>query len=419
MVEIKDKKNNNLVNKERRIDQVLKREIKKLKKDTILYINYPFCSNFCNFCIYKVHLYNQADSKEFLDYYKKEISLYADALRGFKFRNVHIGGGTPNLIPPNFLIEPLKKVIDFNNLDRFIIEVFPSENLGKYLDELKKYNVTKIQLGVQTIDEKILKQENRKVSKKAILNSIKALSERDFIWSVDLMYGFKNDSLYKKNRISEFQKIISFNPNGIHFYKLRSQRTNCYYDKKNCNYDIYEKEIDLSGFENILIKKGYKKIYDEWCLGKNKEHAQISVCYNGYSKAFPDILGLGLIAKSHFRFGLTVNFKDFETYKKLLDRNMFPIRVFHNFKRTNIYPVFNIYTGIKRLSEFDLGSFLKNNKLTKAEEKEIDSIFFLFDKHDVKYNYKRGILKIDKTCFPKTLRLIERYMRLAYFTKNN
>jgi len=415
---IKNNKFNDLLKKSRNINIMLERELKNIEEDTILYINYPFCQNFCNFCIYKVHCYDQNNSNEFLKYYNKEILLYAKILKGFKFKNIHIGGGTPNLVSPESLIKPLMKLVNFNNLERFIIEIFPCDNFESYLKKLKKYNVTKVQLGVQTLNEKILKQENRKVSKKTILNCLKILSKSDLIWSVDLIYGFENESYYCNNRIAELKDILTFRPHGVHFYKLRAQETNDYYGKANYGYSIYEKKIDLSYFENILIKEGYKKVYDEWCLEKNIEHSQITVCYNGYSKAFPDILGLGLMAKSHFRFGLAINFKDLKIYKHLLNMNVIPIRTFHNFKKTNIYPIFNIYTGIKRLSKFNLGSFLDNAFLTKTEKNELNTFFDFLRNNRIEYKYKDKNLTIPKSQFSRCLYLLEKYMKSAYSFKN-
>jgi len=414
---INDNKFSDLLKESRNINSALKCELKNINKDTILYVNYPFCQNFCNFCIYKVHHYNQTDSNKFLKYYKKEISLYAKILKDFKFKNIHIGGGTPNLISPELLIKPLTKLVNFSNLERFIIEIFPCDNFESYLKKLKKYNVTKVQLGVQTLNEKFLKQENRKVSKKTILNCLKILSKSNLIWSVDLMYGLKNESFCYDNRIAEFKDILAFRPHGVHFYKLRAQQENNYYGKNIYNYSTYQKKIDLLPFERILREKGYRKVYDEWCLGKNIEHAQLSVCYNGHSGAFPNILGLGLQVKSHFRFGLAMSFRDLEIYRRLLSMGIIPIRTFHNFKETNIYPIFNIYTGIKRLNRFNLGRFLNNNPLTKAEEKELESVFRLFKNNHINYTYDGEKLIIPKAQFSKCLYLLENYMKSICYSK--
>lgn len=418
---IRNDRFNNLLIKSRDINRALRAGLKDIKEDTILYLNYPFCLNFCNFCIYKVHRYNQKDSDEFLKYYNKEISLYAKFFNDFKFKNIHIGGGTPNLAPPELLIKPLMKLADYNNLDRFIIEVFPRDDFGKYLEKLKKFNVTKIQLGVQTLNEKILYQENRKVSKKIILDCLDVLSKSDFIWSVDLMYGFKNEDIFQRDYISELDTIIDFMPKGIHLYKLRMQKTNDYYKEAEYLYaenEIYEKNIKLLSIKKKLFQCGYNEIYDEWCLGDNIEHAKISVCYNDYSGAFPDILGIGLMAKSHLRCGLIVNFKDFKTYKYLLNKDIFPIRFFHNFRKTNIYPVLNIYTGIKRIGKFDLGKFLSKSLLSEAEKNEINSLLIFLKDSRIKYKHHSGYLSIPKSQFSKCLYLIERYMGTAHLKKD-
>ncbi len=199
-----------------KITKAIKNGVKNLTEDSFLYVHYPFCLNFCHFCLYKIHRYDKVMSDKFLKCYKREISLYAEALSGFKFRNIHIGGGTPSLVSPKLLTSPLNKLVNFKNLERFVMEVFPRDDLADYLKELKRYNVSKIQLGIQTLNEKILKNENRLVSKKTILNSLKILSKSNLIWSVDLIYGFKNEDILGRDYVSELETILNFSPGGFH-----------------------------------------------------------------------------------------------------------------------------------------------------------------------------------------------------------
>ena len=53
-----------------------------LGDDAFLYVNYPFCSKLCGFCIYKLHRYSEAASRRFLSGLEMEASLLADLLDG-------------------------------------------------------------------------------------------------------------------------------------------------------------------------------------------------------------------------------------------------------------------------------------------------------------------------------------------------
>ena len=46
-----------------------------LGDDAFLYVNYPFCSKLCGFCIYKLHRYSDAASTRFLSDLEMEFDI--------------------------------------------------------------------------------------------------------------------------------------------------------------------------------------------------------------------------------------------------------------------------------------------------------------------------------------------------------
>lgn len=371
---------------------------KVLDKDAFLFVKYPYCLTFCKFCVYKVHKYNKIHSDYFLKYYGKEVDLYARELSDFKFKNIHIGGGTPNLIAPHLLIEPLARLADLGKVKRFVVEVFPRDDLKKYLRDLRKYPVTKIQLGIQTINEKILKSINRNVSRKTILDCLEVLSKSPYLWSVDLMYGFSEEDAFAPDYVSELKTVLDYKPHGVHLYPLRSERTNLFYGKKDkpgVKNLTYKKEIGYLGpILEILSERGYRQILDEWCLGANQRHAQKTICYNNETGFYSTVVGIGLDGRTYTRTMQYRNTRNLSRYASSLEKGIFPIEKYSDFLKNNLYPVYMLRMHQRMGAKFDIGRFLRSSGLSKPEKNEMLAFLCYLKNKGVRYEIKDGQLRM-------------------------
>ena len=390
--------------------EIIRSKLSGLRADTILYVNYPYCTNFCRFCIYKIQKHTKQKQDIFLRYLSKEINLYKKYIGNFQFKNLHIGGGTPNLCNPKLLIEPLQDLVELDKLERFVMEIFPSENLTKYLEQLAPYKVKKIQLGVQTLNDNILKAENREVSSKTILDNMKILSKSQYAWSVDLIYGFDKEKKFGRNYKEELKRILKYEPDGIHFYELAFSYKNNHYGKKFINKKYrYIKNTALSECEQIVKINAYNLIYDEWCRTQaNKKYAKKTVCYNEDTEAFPHILGLGLGANSFFRFSTYSNTKELNIYKYFLDNNLFPLQVYFDHLKNYSYPILNVYMAIKRKGIFNYKKFVANANLNTLEITQLDNLYKYLKRYKLKITDNKEIV-LTKNQGPKYFFLIKKF----------
>ena len=374
-----------------------------LVNKSFLYINYPFCSNLCAYCIYKVHKYNTEQETLFFQDYNKEIDIYNDLCKN-KFNNLHIGGGTPNLADPEKLLGPLKKLVDFNNINRFVFEMFPMKNMKEYLEELKKFNVTKIQLGVQTLNEGILKTENRPLTKERILESLKALSESGIIWSVDLIYGFKEE--FNRDTIKELQEILKFNPEGIHTYAIVGSEENNYYGNKNNSGRTKTENQDLKAAHEYLAKTGYTLIKDEWCKGKNINHAEKTFCYDKRTGNYSHYFGIGPKACTFTRFFEYENVKDIKSYNNILTHNTLPISEGSLFLENHQYLLSLFYKLIEASGRFHLNKILNSQDYSKKEKNKLKETIEILIQNNIQMKNEQGILIIAPSDYTKALKII-------------
>lgn len=166
------------------------------KKPTSAYVHIPFCTQICYYCDFsKVFIKNQpvdayleALIKEFNDYYQIK-----------DLQTLYIGGGTPTAISGeqlDYLLTNLSKNLNLNMLEEFTIEANPGDLTPDKVAVLKQSAVNRVSLGVQTFNNKHLKQIGRGHNEAQIYESIDSLKSAGFDnISIDLIYALPNQTI--------------------------------------------------------------------------------------------------------------------------------------------------------------------------------------------------------------------------------
>lgn len=84
------------------------------------------------------------------------------------------------------------------------------------LDRLKKYGVTTIELGVQSLDDKVLELSGRGHDSKTVKNAVKLIKEYDFSLGLQMMTGLVGDT--DKKSLKTADKIIKLKPDFVRIY---------------------------------------------------------------------------------------------------------------------------------------------------------------------------------------------------------
>ena len=172
-----------------------------------IYIHIPFCSSICAYCDFPKLLYDKKYIKSYLDALKKEIE---DRYQNEEVVSIYIGGGTPTSLD----VEELKYLLSLTSIFKkasdieFTIESnIESLSLDK-IKLLKEYGVNRVSLGVQTLNNTLLKELNRKHTKEDVIRVVSTLKEENFNnISIDYIYGINNDINVVKEDISTFLKL--------------------------------------------------------------------------------------------------------------------------------------------------------------------------------------------------------------------
>ena len=127
-----------------------------------VYIHIPYCRKLCSYCDF-YHIISSGDNSSSIDAMLKEIELRKDYLNNETVNTIYIGGGTPSLLSVTeieTLLNQVYKQYSVENGCETTIELNPDDVDPDYLAGLKRLNINRISLGIQSwrdTDLKILK----------------------------------------------------------------------------------------------------------------------------------------------------------------------------------------------------------------------------------------------------------------------
>ena len=137
----------------------------------MVYLHVPFCRSFCTYCdFYSEIARRDRDAQlfgSFTDAVCEEISRRRDEIEATRSLNtLYIGGGTPSVLPPDYLERIVSTIRHLNDpFSEFTIEVNPEDIVEKgagYVRDLLALGVNRVSMGVQSLDDGILRWMNRR-----------------------------------------------------------------------------------------------------------------------------------------------------------------------------------------------------------------------------------------------------------------
>ena len=273
-----------------------------------IYIHLPFCSSICNYCDFPKVLYDKKMIKNYLICLEQEIkNRYKNEL----VKTIYIGGGTPTCLDTLELKQLLEltKILKKEKEIEFTIESNIESITPEKIKLLIQYGVNRISLGVQSFQDKVLKELNRHHNKEMIINVIKELKRNNFKnISIDYIYGINEDINSVKEDINCF---LSLSIPHISCYSLIIEDNTIFKinGKRNIKEEIEEEMYRT--IETLLEKNGYHhyEISNYATPGYESIH-NINYWNNG------EYLGLGLGAVSYINNIRRTNTKNLSKYLK-------------------------------------------------------------------------------------------------------
>lgn len=195
---------------------------KSAPRKSLIYVHLPFCNSECSFCGFD-KAYDLAELSRYIDALKSEIDHYAGKpyVLGLEITGIHIGGGTPSLLPEDILGDLIDNVRNRFRADHvpLNIECSPVTLHDGMIGLLKEKKISRVSVGVQTFDPVLRRHLNILSSLDDTLEALTHLKRAGIITYVDIMYGFPD--LGTGNPLetveSDVNKAIALGVDGVDF----------------------------------------------------------------------------------------------------------------------------------------------------------------------------------------------------------
>lgn len=186
-----------------------------------IYIHIPFCKQACHYCDF--HFSTSLKLKSNLvEAILIEIDLRLPYLKNKNIETIYFGGGTPSLLSEKelfLILEKLYKTYNVSSHAEITLEANPDDlNIDK-LKELKRLEINRLSIGLQSFNDEELIWMNRAHTAAESEASVKRSQDKGFEnISIDLIYGskFSNLTNWKKT----LDKTIALDVKHISSYNL-------------------------------------------------------------------------------------------------------------------------------------------------------------------------------------------------------
>lgn len=188
-----------------------------------LYVHLPWCVRKCPYCDFNSF---KAPLKIDQDGYVRALLADLDAdlerLAPRRVQSVFFGGGTPSLFSPEQLRRFLDEVgrrIELAPDCEVTLEANPGTVEHAPFDEYRDGGITRVSLGVQSMDDRALSVLGRVHDVAAAERAMRQVAEAGFdSFNVDLMFALPEQT--PESAVTDVQRVLAFNPPHVSYYHL-------------------------------------------------------------------------------------------------------------------------------------------------------------------------------------------------------
>ncbi len=183
-----------------------------------VYIHVPFCVKRCFYCdfVSSTRLDLIGDYLKALEY---DIGM-SGYLEGRTVRTVYFGGGTPSVVPVEFLSRVLRKLEKHGDFDpiELTLELNPESVDSKKVRAYKVLGFNRMSLGVQAFDDEVLRASGRSHDTEDVERALDLLTAHFENINLDFIVGLPRSTL--KTVEKNLDLIIRYKPKHVSVYRL-------------------------------------------------------------------------------------------------------------------------------------------------------------------------------------------------------
>ena len=177
----------------------------------MIYIHVPFCHRKCTYCAFfsmaVTHSSTTATRRSpSPNLGEEQMARYVDELieemerrkdeQSHPIKTVYFGGGTPSILPMEQLariVEGLYRWFNLSQVEEMTLEANPEDLTPEYLADLRCLGFNRLSVGVQSLDDQVLRMLNRRHTARQALEAVENAHKAGFEnISVDFIYGIRD-----------------------------------------------------------------------------------------------------------------------------------------------------------------------------------------------------------------------------------
>lgn len=290
-----------------------------MSKQIGIYIHIPFCKRKCEYCDFISFSNVDNIQEQYINAVIDEIK--NEANKEYIVDTIYIGGGTPSYIDCNYITRIIQTIKDNYSVEEaaeITIEVNPGTIDEEKIKKYKKAGINRVSVGLQSANNKLLKEIGRIHTYEEFLNSYEIIEKYFDNINVDLMLGLPNQTLEILE--DSLKKMIDLKPKHISIYSLILEKNTPLYSKyKEGKILLPEDELERKMYWNvkkILEKSEY--IHYEISNFSKKGYESKHNCNCWEQKEY---LGFGVAAHSYINNKRYSNTENIETYLENYKQN--------------------------------------------------------------------------------------------------
>lgn len=304
-----------------------------------IYVHIPFCIQHCTFCHYPGMTGERLQEKtQYVDYLLREMDIYLKyfGVQSIRPRSILLGGGTPTSLPPRLLehfLTEFDKRVDMSACKQYNVDLGPNSINGDDGTEkcriMKDHGITRLTIGLQSLDDHVLKMMNRPHNAQEGIESVYKALEYGFDVNIEFIYGHPGETI--DNWIEVMERARQLPMAEIQLYRLKVQAYGDFQGVIN-RFRRGSAPTDIPDFQttmmmkqiaiDMLQEKGFnerlRRVYT-----RNPavySHYAYNQCCNQY-----DQVGFGLTGFSSYRDRFDINTQNFREYYDAIDAGRLPI----------------------------------------------------------------------------------------------
>jgi oxygen-independent coproporphyrinogen-3 oxidase len=192
--------------------------------DNALYLHLPFCKSKCAYCdFFSLAGRPRETMEKIIDAEIVGIDWFLESLGAETIDTAYVGGGTPSLLPPDLLRRLFARIAAAGRPREWTVEANPESLTGEFLDACAEAGVTRLSLGIQSFDDRLLgllRRAGRAADNRRALDLVAARWSGDFSrdLSLDLITGIPTQS--GRDALRDVDDALAARPAHLSLYEL-------------------------------------------------------------------------------------------------------------------------------------------------------------------------------------------------------